>query len=918
LNTLLSGNSTVGTWGETTSSGQFTAGTGVFDASLLSGGQYDFAYTINSSSPCISDTANFTITVNEDPVVNPGPVPAEVCEGLILALSGGPVGGSTPYSSHLWSGAGAAYLTDPALENPVFNSGTSGDGSFSVTYTVTDLNNCSASGNISVTVYPMLNIAAANNGPYCEGEVVSVYETGGAATAWSWSSNGSAIFSDPVIQIPTVTGVTDGEVFTVISTDANLCQDTAQTTVVINSLPVYILTPTDPTSCNVSDGSILIDGLSAATDYEVTYFDGTSTVGPLTMTSNGTGQITIATLGSGTYDVTLSVTLTGCAGVTVTTSLVDPGAPVLTLNNPPDVCSPTTVDLTDTLLSSTDVGTIAYYTDPGLTTLVTDPTQVGDGTYYVEATNATCSVSGLIVVVVNTSPTLTLNDPATLCDLATADLTDPLVSNTDVGTMAYYTDAGLTTLVSDATSVGAGTYYVEATNAACTDTGSVAVNQLPTATSVGNGPICSGSDAVFTITGTVDAIVTYSINGGPSTTDTLTGGSVDVTVVGATLDQALVLELVDDGVCSDILTETLTITVLPPLSIVPQDDIICAGETASVGVLVTDGTGGPYTVVWDNGLNGTSQSIPGLVNDTSYVVDVSDGCSTPTSTVVTVTVNPVPDADFAVSGGSCAPATVKVNATTGVVPVATWYWEFGDGTSASDPDSSTHVYVSAGTYDITLIVTSGLGCSYTVFKPGAVNVSALPGADFEMMQNGIFLNPSVTTILSPSIDFVNTSSANVDNVVWDFGDLQSGTENTSTNLNPGHVYSDTGTYIITLTVYTSEGCSAVITQELVIEGEYILFAPNSFTPNNDGFNDFFLPTGVGLVGEEFDLLIYNRWGDLIREVSGTYSDDVTTGWDGRANDGTEIVQLDVYVWVIHTREGNGDRHKYVGHVTLFQ
>ena len=920
LNTLLNGNSTGGTWGETTSSGQFTAGTGVFDASLLSGGQYNFSYMVNSSSSCIADTANFTITVNEDPVVNPGPVPAEVCEGLILALSGGPTGGSTPYVSNVWTGAGVAFLTDPTLEDPVFNSSMSGGGSFSLTYTVTDLNSCSASGNVSIIVYPMLNIAAVNNGPYCEGEVVSVYETGGAAIVWSWSSSGTAVFSGSTSQVPTVTGVMDGEVFTVIATDANLCQDTAQTTVVINSLPIYMLTPTDPMACNVSDGSILIDGLVASTDYEVTYFDGTNTVGPSTMTSTGTGQITIATLGSGTYDVSLSVTLTGCTGVTVTTTLVDPGAPVLILNNPPSVCSPTTIDLTDTLLSSTDIGTIAYYNDPGLTTLVTDPTQVGDGTYYVEATNATCSVNDSIVVVVNTSPTLTLNDPAVICDPATADLTDPLVSNTDVGTMAYYIDAGLTTLVSDANSVGAGTYYVEATNAACTDTGSVVVtvNQLPTATSVGNGPICAGSDAIFTITGTVDAIVTYSINGGPSITDTLTGGLVDVTVVGAALDQTLVLELVDDGACSDLLTETLTITVLPPLSIVPQDDVICAGETASVGVSVTGGTGGPYTVVWDNGLNGTSQPITGLVNDTSYVVDVSDGCSTPTSTVVAITVNPVPDADFFVSGGSCAPATVKVNATTGVVPVVNWYWNFGDGTSSSDPDSSTHVYVAAGIYDITLIVTSGLGCSDTVLKPGAVNVSALPSADFEMMQNGTFLNSNVATILSPSINFVNTSSANVDNVVWDFGDLQAGSGNTSTDLNPVHVFSDTGTYVITLTVYTSDGCPDVITQELVIEGEYILFAPNSFTPNNDGFNDFFLPKGVGLVGEKFNLIIYNRWGDLIREVSGVFSDDVTTGWDGRANGGTEIVQLDVYVWVIQTSEAKGGGHKYVGHVTLFR
>ena len=132
------------------------------------------------------------------------------------------------------------------------------------------------------------------------------------------------------------------------------------------------------------------------------------------------------------------------------------------------------------------------------------------------------------------------------------------------------------------------------------------------------------------------------------------------------------------------------------------------------------------------------------------------------------------------------------------------------------------------------------------------------------------------------------------------------------------MFSDAGTYTITLTVYTPQGCEDIIIQELVIEGEYILFAPNAFTPDGDGFNDFFLPKGVGITGEDFDLVIYNRWGDLIREVSGVFSDDVTAGWDGKANNGTEIVQMDVYVWVIHTRDSNGGKHQYVGHITLLQ
>ncbi len=59
--------------------------------------------------------------------------------------------------------------------------------------------------------------------------------------------------------------------------------------------------------------------------------------------------------------------------------------------------------------------------------------------------------------------------------------------------------------------------------------------------------------------------------------------------------------------------------------------------------------------------------------------------------------------------------------------------------------------------------------------------------------------------------FTNTSSGNVVSYVWDFGD-----GNTSTQANPQHTYAQSGTYVVTLTVTTSDGCTAVSTQSLSI------------------------------------------------------------------------------------------------------
>jgi gliding motility-associated-like protein len=135
---------------------------------------------------------------------------------------------------------------------------------------------------------------------------------------------------------------------------------------------------------------------------------------------------------------------------------------------------------------------------------------------------------------------------------------------------------------------------------------------------------------------------------------------------------------------------------------------------------------------------------------------------------------------------------------------------------------------------------------------------------------------------------------------------------TGTYINPQHTYLDSGTYQITLTIINSNtGCSNTITHELIIEGDYILFAPNGFTPNGDGNNDFFLPQGIGIDRDHYKLLIFNRWGELIFET-----ENPDLGWDGTYKG--LMSQTDVYVWKIQTLDHKEVPHEYIGHVTLLK
>ena len=112
-------------------------------------------------------------------------------------------------------------------------------------------------------------------------------------------------------------------------------------------------------------------------------------------------------------------------------------------------------------------------------------------------------------------------------------------------------------------------------------------------------------------------------------------------------------------------------------------------------------------------------------------------------------------------------------------------WTFGDGGTSSAQNPS-HQYTSTGTYTVSLTVT-GPGGTDTETKTGYITVSETPPvADF---------SGTPTTGNRPLTVQFTDNSTNVTSRSWTFGD-----GGTSTQLNPSHQYSSTGTYTVTLTV----------------------------------------------------------------------------------------------------------------------
>ena len=191
-----------------------------------------------------------------------------------------------------------------------------------------------------------------------------------------------------------------------------------------------------------------------------------------------------------------------------------------------------------------------------------------------------------------------------------------------------------------------------------TDTATVTVVALPSIVSLTtNTDICSGEDAIFTITGTPGDVVDYNINGGASTQVTLDAlGEGIVTVAGATVDQVVTLEQVTNPTsnCSSPLTDTATVIVNPN----PTANVVAAGDICPNGDAVFTITGDAGDIV-DYNVNGGASvqvtldalgewvvTIPSVgVTQTLSLENVENpttACSSTLTTTAVVVVNPLP------------------------------------------------------------------------------------------------------------------------------------------------------------------------------------------------------------------------------------------------------------------------------------
>ena len=281
------------------------------------------------------------------------------------------------------------------------------------------------------------------------------------------------------------------------------------------------------------------------------------------------------------------------------------------------------------------------------------------------------------------------------------------------------------------------------------------------------------------------------------------------------------------------------------------------------------------------------------------------GCMARDTLHITVLMPPLPTADFGPDTTGCSPLTVNFDNRS--VQGESYLWDFGDKIYSTEENPS-HTYYVPGNYIVKLTVSNIAGQST---RSGIITVFQNPSAIFDAYPTNVVNNEQVVIFYSYS-HFAET-------YLWDFGDGESSTEG-----NPYHKYENPGSYKVSLTVISKDGCidSAVLETPVVVEWKTgTLKFPNAFKWNETG------PTGglwhEGLYSEmdfifrpffenvlEYRLQIFNRWGALIYESS-----DLHKGWDGYFGDGNLAVQ-GVYVWKASGRYADGEYFDMVGDVTF--
>ena len=820
---------------------------------------------------------------------------SDMCEsdGVVdlTALVTGTPGGT-------WSGTGVSGFTfDP----------TGLSGTISITYTVGTAP-CDRTETHDITVnapstIELTSIASTQDQTVCLGSsiVSTVYTYGGSASGVTITNLPAGLSSTENAGAKTVTisgTPIESGIYTISTTGHTLpCSEaTIQGVITVNPLPnagITNNTATTELTCSVTSISV------TATGGDTYSWSGGST--PTTANNNLNS--------AGTY----TVTVTGANGCTSTSSITitqDASVPTAVITNN---TGSTELNCTTTSISVTASGGDSYAWSGGTTTGTDNNSFSSPDTYIVTVTASSgCTSTASIVITQNiTSPTAGITNNTASTELT---CTTTSISVTATGGDTYSWSGGSSTGTANNTFSSPDTYYVTVTGAnGCTSSSSIIITQNITPPTAGITNNTASTELTCTttsisVTATPAGASSYLWSGGSSTgTANNTFASPDtyyVTVTGT------------NG-CTSSASIVITQDIHLPTIVIDGITSICVGEST---MLVATG-GVIYN--WNNlETNDTIFVTP--ISNTSYTVSVTglNGCISESS--IDVFVYPIITPSFNALGPYC------VGATPDLLPTIS-----NNGIQGNWIPSTINTFVS-GSSDYVFVPNAGQ-CAINDTLSIIVNENVLPAFNIDttyclgdlaqelpMFSNngigGVWNPSSISTNSVGTINYTFTPDGNVCSethqinvVVYNYPNTQITVDNSV--LKPGEdatIYADgADSYLwesegevlcidchswifesndlqfsdsehqIVITS-SSNGCSITDTVRIIVIGNSSLIIPEGFSPNNDGYGDYWVIQGL----ENFtnnEISIHNRWGNVVYQAA-PYRND----WKGDARNGNKL------------------------------
>ncbi len=699
-----------------------------------------------------------------------------ICLGESTVLGGSPTayGSDAPFT-YLWSPATG--LNDATAAHPVATP------TQSTTYIVV-ASNVQGVTDIDTVVVTILALPIANAGrdtTICQGESALLLGSGSGTAAivsYSWSPAASLNQSNIAMPLATPNATTT---YTLTVTDANGCQHSDNATITVIPAP---LAPTLSPNAQYCAGDAIANLTATGAGGTITWY---SNAALSTQVGSGSTLMPSSSIGTQTYYVT--ETNGNCVSPAATVTVTIRPLPIANAGNDDDVCELGSITLNGS-------GGISYLWSPAASLSqanIANPTAtpIANTTYTLTVTDANgCTATDIVEITVLQLPFANVMPASPICQGASTTLDG---SGSGVS-FSWLPTTGLsqTNIAGPvATPAATITYTLTVTGAnGCENTADVTVDviPLPAAPTVGpNVQYCVGDVvANLTATGTGSNLAWYSnaalSNQVGTGTSYLPSGNLGT-------ETFYVAETVN-GCEGPAASVSVTMTAYPTAN-AGLDDSICQNTS----ILLNASGGTNYSWSPAAGLSQTDVASPLATPmvSTSYIVTVSTNGCADTDTVV-IYVNPAPASPSITANATyCSGDNIADLEAVGTDII--WYND-ANLTSVAGTGTSFSPTTTVGTH--TYYATQSVNSCESLADTVTVTVNPLPDATFTFNDQGLEVS------FTPNANGLTSYS-------WDFGDgNDSGLEN------PTHTYAAEGTYTVTLTTVSADGCTDASTTSIVV------------------------------------------------------------------------------------------------------